>query len=62
MRPSRGRIIAGVCAAIARRFGWSPTVVRIIYILLSLIPGPLWVLYVVLWITIPSENKPPRAK
>lgn len=55
-RPSRGRVLAGVCAALALRFGWSASLVRVLWIILSFIPGPLWVLYVVLWIAIPSES------
>ena len=56
VRPQQGRILAGVCAAIAARFGWNPTLVRVLWILLSFIPGPLWVLYVLLWILIPAEG------
>jgi len=56
LRPRSGRILAGVCAAIAIRLGWNVTTVRIVWILLSFIPGPLWVLYAVLWIVIPAEE------
>lgn len=56
LRPRSGRILAGVCAAIAIRLGWNVVLVRTLWILLSFIPGPLWVLYVVLWIVIPSEG------
>lgn len=56
-RPQRGRLLAGVCAAIANRFGWSTLLVRVLWIVLSFIPGPLWVLYVVLWIMIPNEGQ-----
>ena len=55
LRPRRGRLLAGVCAAIALRLGLPTWLVRVLWILLSFIPGPLWVLYVVFWIVIPSE-------
>ncbi|HEX4813407.1 MAG TPA: PspC domain-containing protein [Nonomuraea sp.] len=56
-RSREHRIIAGVCGGIADKLGLPPTLVRIIWLLLSLIPGPLWVVYVVMWILIPEEPK-----
>jgi phage shock protein C len=50
-------MLAGVCAGIADRFGWSRTAVRVLWVLLSLFPGPLWIAYVVLWIVMPTEGK-----
>ncbi|MEO7015221.1 MAG: PspC domain-containing protein, partial [Leifsonia sp.] len=38
-RPLDGRIIAGVCAGIAQRFGWKPWTVRILFLLSILLPG-----------------------
>jgi phage shock protein PspC (stress-responsive transcriptional regulator) len=56
VRPSRGRIIAGVCAGLARRFNLSPTLVRVLFVLSVLLPGPQVVVYIVLWILMPSEG------
>jgi phage shock protein PspC (stress-responsive transcriptional regulator) len=56
MRPKSGRVIAGVCAGIANRFGWSPTVVRLVFVLSCLLPGPQFLLYIALWIFVPSEK------
>jgi len=51
-------IIEGVCGGIADSFGWPPTLVRILYVLLSIcsaaFPGIL--VYLVLWIVIPKER------
>ena len=55
VRP-RQRMIAGVCAGIARRYGWSPGTVRLVFLLSCLLPGPQVLLYVVLWVLIPSED------
>lgn len=55
-RPRTGRVIAGVCAAVARRFGWSVTVVRLLTVLSVLIPGPQVIIYIVLWVLIPQDN------
>ena len=57
VRPRRGRVLAGVCAGIARRYGWSPWGVRLVFIVSCLLPGPQIVLYVALWILMPKEPK-----
>ena len=53
-RPRNGRIVAGVCAGLARRFDLSPTVVRVLFVLSMLLPGPQILIYAVLWIVLPS--------
>jgi phage shock protein PspC (stress-responsive transcriptional regulator) len=55
VRPRRGRVIAGVCAGLARRFGMSPTVVRLLFVLSLFLPGPQILLYLALWIILPQE-------
>lgn len=59
-RPRNGRILAGVCAGLADRFGLSRTLVRIGWVVLSLFPGPLWIAYVVLWFVVPAERNASR--
>ncbi|MDG9716269.1 PspC domain-containing protein [Streptomyces sp. DH24] len=56
-RPTEGRVIGGVCAALARRFGTSATTVRVVFLVSCLLPGPQFLLYVALWILLPSEQK-----
>jgi phage shock protein PspC (stress-responsive transcriptional regulator) len=55
VRPRRGRIIAGVCAALAQRFGVQPWLVRVLFVLSCLLPGPQILLYIALWIIVPAE-------
>lgn len=55
-RPRDGRIIAGVCAGLARRFGMTPTTVRILFLLSCLLPGPQVLIYLALWLLVPSED------
>ena len=55
VRPRRGKIVAGVCAGLARRFGMSPTAVRVLFLLSMLLPGPQILLYIALWIILPQE-------
>jgi phage shock protein PspC (stress-responsive transcriptional regulator) len=55
-RPRRGRVIAGVCAGLARRFGMSPTAMRVLFLVSLLLPGPQVLLYIALWIILPQEG------
>jgi phage shock protein PspC (stress-responsive transcriptional regulator) len=57
-RPRTGRVLAGVCAGLAQRFGWNANVVRLIFALSILLPGPQVIVYVVLWIVIPNAPLP----
>ena len=55
-RPRHGRVIAGVCAAIGNRFGISPFLVRVIFLVSMLLPGPQILVYLAGWILIPNER------
>jgi phage shock protein PspC (stress-responsive transcriptional regulator) len=55
VRPRTGRFLAGVCAGLARRFGMKPGVVRLLFVLSLLLPGPQVLAYVALWILMPNE-------
>ncbi len=56
-RSSSNRIIAGVCGGIAQWLGWSPTTVRVLYVIVSILsvafPGIL--VYLILWIAMPQD-------
>jgi phage shock protein PspC (stress-responsive transcriptional regulator) len=54
-RPRQGRVIAGVCAGLARRFGWNVTVVRVLAVLSFVLPGSQLLIYAICWIVIPSD-------
>ncbi|MDQ1119363.1 MULTISPECIES: PspC domain-containing protein [Pseudoxanthomonas] len=51
------RMIAGVMGGIARRFGWNATLVRVVFVIVSLasaaFPGIL--VYLLLWLLMPNE-------
>ncbi len=55
-RPRHGRMIAGVCAGIADRFGWSRTTVRVLAVLSCLLPGPQFIGYLILWVAMPERT------
>jgi phage shock protein PspC (stress-responsive transcriptional regulator) len=56
VRPRDGRMIGGVCAALARRFGMSATTMRVIFVVSCLLPGPQFLIYLALWILLPGEK------
>jgi phage shock protein PspC (stress-responsive transcriptional regulator) len=53
------RIIAGVCGGIAEWLGWSPTLVRVLFVLVSILsaafPGVL--VYLLLWVLMPLREE-----
>ena len=58
LRRSRtDRMIAGVCAGLAHHFALDVSLVRVLYVLISILsvafPGIL--VYIILWIVIPEE-------
>ncbi|MEU3574680.1 PspC domain-containing protein [Kitasatospora sp. NPDC036755] len=54
-RPRHNRVIAGVCAGLADRFGLTPSTMRVIFLVSWLLPGPGILLYVILWLLLPQE-------
>jgi Putative stress-responsive transcriptional regulator len=57
VRPRDGRVIAGVCAGLGRRFGIDPWPARLLFVLLLLVvPGSQLLIYPVLWILMPRET------
>ena len=60
LRSRDQKILGGVCGGIAEWLGWSPTVVRLLYVIASIasaaFPGA--IVYLVLWILLPLRNDP----
>jgi len=54
-RPQHRRVIAGVCAGIAERYGWKPNTVRLLFVVSCLLPGPQFLIYLGLWIFMPNR-------
>ncbi len=57
-RSRNDRVLVGVVGGIAARFGWSPTLLRVVYVLAAALsaafPGIL--VYLILWMLIPEEG------
>lgn len=54
VRPRSGKLIAGVCAALAARFGLPKFLLRLGFIVFGLV-GVGELVYIALWIIIPKE-------
>lgn len=52
------RVLAGVVGGIAQRFGWNSTLLRVVYVVVSVLsaafPGIL--VYLILWLLMPDEG------
>ncbi len=57
-RSINDRVLAGVIGGVAHRFGWNSTLLRFIYVVLSVVsiafPGIL--VYLILWLLMPEGN------
>ena len=57
-RSRRHRMLGGVCGGLADWLGWDPTLVRVVYVAVSVcsaaFPGIL--VYVVLWVLMPEGD------
>lgn len=58
-RSRRNRMLAGVCGGLAEWLGWSPTMVRAIYVIGSILsvafPGA--IVYLILWLVMPNDPR-----
>ena len=57
-RAASGRCLGGVCAGLAEWLGWDITLVRVLYVVVSVLsvafPGIL--VYVILWVLMPNAD------
>jgi phage shock protein PspC (stress-responsive transcriptional regulator) len=56
-RSRRNKMVAGVCGGIAEALGWDVTLVRILYVAISVCSAafPGTIAYLVLWLVIPES-------
>ncbi|QDH69870.1 PspC domain-containing protein [Marilutibacter alkalisoli] len=57
-RSRHDRMIAGVVGGIAHRFGWNATLLRILYVIVSIASAafPGIIVYLILWLLMPEET------
>ncbi len=56
-RSTSDRMIAGVCGGLGKYFNVDPTIVRLAFLLLFFLGGGGFVLYLILWIVVPDEQR-----
>jgi phage shock protein C len=57
-RAKRDRWIRGVCGGVAHTYGWSSNVVRLVTVVIAvIIPGPSFVIYLLLGFTLPESEE-----
>jgi phage shock protein C len=56
-RSANDRILGGVCGGIAEYFGVDPVVIRLLWVLFTLIYGTGILAYIIAWIIIPRNPK-----
>jgi phage shock protein C len=54
-RSRRQRIIAGVAGGLAQYFNIDPIIVRVLFVVITLLHGMGIILYIILWIVVPEE-------
>ncbi|MBN2015560.1 PspC domain-containing protein [Candidatus Dojkabacteria bacterium] len=59
-RSESNRIIAGICGGIGEYFELDPTIIRVLWIILSLAGGPGIFAYLILWLVVPTESQVKR--
>src|SRR5262245_23514289 len=57
-RSREGKMIAGVCAGLAEQFGISVTILRLAFVLGTVIGGWGIIVYIVLWVIMPYRLRP----
>ncbi|HEV7869890.1 MAG TPA: PspC domain-containing protein [Modestobacter sp.] len=56
-RDTQHKVIAGVCAGLARRFGVSRTGLRVAFVVSCVLPGPQFIAYLLLWVLMPADDR-----
>jgi phage shock protein PspC (stress-responsive transcriptional regulator) len=55
-RDLQHRVLGGVCAGLARRYGLSTAGLRLAFVVSCILPGPQILAYLLLWVLIPADR------
>jgi phage shock protein C len=58
-RSQTNRMVAGVCGGLAEYFNVDATLIRILFVVLTVFGGAGLVLYLAMWILVPDASKAP---
>ena len=56
-RDVQHKMLGGVCAGLARRYGLSVGGLRLAFVVSCVLPGPQILAYLLLWILIPADRR-----
>ena len=56
LRPREGKMLGGVCAALAKRFEMDKTLMRVLWVVALCCFGVGFITYLILWVVIPGEK------
>lgn len=56
-RSTDDTMVAGVAAGLAAYFGIDTTLMRLLFVVFALLGGPGLLVYLIMWIVMPQENK-----
>ncbi|KRM88554.1 PspC domain-containing protein [Liquorilactobacillus vini] len=54
-RSKTNRVFAGVLGGIAEKYDWDPTVLRVIWVILTLTPFPGLIVYLLFWLLMEND-------
>jgi phage shock protein PspC (stress-responsive transcriptional regulator) len=55
-RPLNDRFLAGVCGGLGRHFGIDSTIVRVVWVLFTLLGGSGFLAYLIAWLLMPDAS------
>ena len=55
-RSNSDKVFAGVIGGLAQHFQWNPTIVRVLWVILSLTPVPGIIVYLILWMLMENPD------
>jgi len=61
-RSDNEKILGGVCGGLANYMGIDPAIMRIIFVLITFGWGAGFLLYIILWVVLPTKTLPPAAR
>lgn len=56
------KMIGGVCGGLGEYFGVDPTIIRVLWVAVTLLGGAGVIAYLILWIVMPLESPGPPAR
>lgn len=61
MRSQNDRMVAGVAAGLAEYFNIDPAIVRLLFVLLTVMGGHGLLIYLILWLVMPEGDEPVKS-